>query len=136
MVAAYFIGVGLVGAGLAALGINIVWHAAAHSDPPTVVLVIVCVVGALGALSVVRYVAIFGTALLGSWTFIVGALALAGDKAATHAAAARDVTVMYPLDPTPSSPWIIAGWLVLALLGAIAQFATTSRGAGKKKPTK
>jgi hypothetical protein len=133
MIAAYFIGVGLVGAGLAALGLNLLWHAAMHHEPPTVVLVVVCVLGALGALSVVRYVAIFGTALLGSWTFIVGALALAGDKVAGRATAVRDVTVMYPLDPATSGWWVMAGWFVLALLGAITQFATTSRGAGKKK---
>jgi hypothetical protein len=82
----------------------------------------------------VRYVAIFGTALLGSWTFIVGAMALAGNKVAAHAASARDVVVLYPLDPIPTTWWVIGGWFVLALLGAIVQFATTSRSAGKKKP--
>jgi hypothetical protein len=136
MIAAYFIGVGLVGAGLAALALNLLWRAFGHADPPTIVLVLVCVLGALGALSIVRYVAIFGTALLGSWTFIVGALALAGDKAATSAASGGVVMGFYPLDPVPSNMWIMAGWFVLALLGALAQFATTSRSAGKKKAQK
>src|SRR6478752_801533 len=84
MVAAYFIGVGLVGAGLAALGLNALWHAF-KGDPPTVVLVVVCVLGALAALSIQRYVIIFGTALGGAWTTLFGGLALVGNSTARHA---------------------------------------------------
>ena len=39
------------------------WRVVSGGEPPTVVLVVVCVLGALAALSVVRYVVIFGTAL-------------------------------------------------------------------------
>ena len=53
MIAAYFIGVGLVGAGLAALVLNLLWRVIG-GEPPTWLLVVVCVLGALGALSVVR----------------------------------------------------------------------------------
>ena len=132
MVAAYFLGVGLVGAGLAALGLNLVWHALRSSDPPTVVLVIVCVLGALAALSIQRYVVIFGTALSGAWTFIFGVMALRGDAAASRAASAGDVWILYPLDPKPAGWWILAGWLVLALLGAVTQFATSTKTGQKK----
>jgi hypothetical protein len=62
MVAAYFMGVGLVGAGLAAFAMNVIWRFIG-GDPPTWLLVIVCVVGALAALSVVRWVVITGTAI-------------------------------------------------------------------------
>ena len=72
MVAAYFIGVGLIGAGLAALALNALWRVVGGGDPPTLVLVLVCVLGALAALSVVRYVVVFGTAIAGAWTTIVG----------------------------------------------------------------
>src|SRR5262245_18734495 len=137
MVAAYFIGVGLIGAGLAALALNAAWHALRQAEPPTVVLVIVSVIGALAALSVVRYVVVFGTALSGSWTTLAGGLALAGNRvaavkqAAPHAAA--DVLVVYPLNPLPPSWWVYAGWLGLALAGVIVQLATTSKLAGPKK---
>src|SRR5262245_60193384 len=66
MLAAYFFGVGLVGAGLAALVINVGWHYIAGAEPPTLVLIIGCVIGALAALSIVRYVVIFGTSIAGS----------------------------------------------------------------------
>lgn len=132
MVAAYFIGVGLIGAGLAAFVLNVGWRAAAQHDPPTLVLVIACVLGALGALSLQRFVIIFGTALLGSWTFIIGAMALFGDRSAGRAAAAGDVWILYPLDPRPARWWILAGWFILALAGAMVQFATR----GAKPPPK
>lgn len=131
MLGAYFIGVGLVGALLAALGINLLWRVIG-GEPPTVVLIVACVLGALGALSVVRYVVIFGTAIVGSWTLIVGVLALAGNPAAVRAASARDIWVFYPLDPLPSQWWITAAWFGLALVGVVVQMAQ-SRGKKKTK---
>jgi len=128
MYAAYFVGVGLIGAGLAAVGLTTAWHLVAHSDPPTVVLVIVAVLGALGALSIVRYVVIFGTALAGSWTLIVGALALFGDAAASRAASAGNVWILYPLDPLQGRWCVLAAWFVLALAGVVVQMATTRKG--------
>ena len=126
MIAAYFVGVGLVGAGLAVLGLNVLWHLFG-GDPPTVVLVIVAVLGALGALSVARFVVIFGTALAGSWTAIIGGLALQGDQEALRAAAAGDVWVVYPLGPAGGSWWLVAGWLGLSLVGVIVQMSTSRR---------
>ena len=131
MIAAYFLGVGLVGAGLAALGLNFIWRYIG-GDPPTVVLVIACVFGALGALSAVRFVVIFGTALAGSWTLIVGALALMGDPAATRAASAKDVWVLYPLDPSPHPWWLTFAWIGLAILGVVVQLATSKKKSKKK----
>jgi hypothetical protein len=136
MVAAYFIGVGLVGAGLATLALNAAWHAIRHNDPPTILLIVVAVLGALGALSVVRYVVIFGTALSGSWTAILGALALKGGRAAAHAASASDVWVVYPLGPISDQWWVTVAWLVLALVGVVVQLSTTTKTAGTKKKVK
>jgi hypothetical protein len=137
MVAAYFVGIGLIGAGLAELALNAGWHAFAHVDPPVLAIVIVAVLGALAALSIVRYVGVFGTALLGSWTAILGAFALTGNRATAHAASAGDVWIFYPLGP-PSQPWWVPmAWLSLGLVGVVVQLSTTSAIAGlKKKPNK
>jgi len=135
MFTAYFLGVGLLGAGLAALALNFAWRFIG-GDPPTIVLVIVCVVGALAALSVVKHVVIFGTALAGSWTLIVGAMALMGDPAAMRAASAADIWILYPLDPLPSRWWIPIAWLALALVGALVQMATSGSKSVRKATRK
>lgn len=132
MVAAYFVGVGLIGAGLAVLVLDSIWQAVRHADPPTVVLVIVAVLGALVALSVVRYVVIFGTAIAGSWTAVLGALALAGDRGVGQATTAG-AWVLYPLGPVPRQWWFYAAWIVLAFVGAVVQLSTTSKLAGAKR---
>lgn len=132
MVAAYFVGVGLVGALLAALALNGIWRFVG-GDPPVALLVVVCVLGALAALSVQRYVVVFGTAIAGAWTLIIGALALAGNPKAMMAASAGDVWVLYPRDPLPGQWWVTVLWFGLALAGVIVQLATTSR-TGKAKP--
>ena len=135
MIAAYFLGVGLVGAGLAALALNLGWRFIG-AEPPTILLVIVCVLGALLALSVVRYVVVFGTAIAGAWTAVVGVLAFMGDRSALNAASTGDVWVFYPLDPLPARWWLPVIWFGLALLGVIVQLKTTSKmGKRKKVPT-
>ena len=64
-VLAYFVGVGLIGAGLAVLVLDSGWRLVRHADPPMVAIVVVAVLGALLALSVVRWIVIFGTAISG-----------------------------------------------------------------------
>jgi hypothetical protein len=132
MIAAYFVGVGLIGAGLAALVLNLGWRLVG-GEPPTIVLVIACVLGALGALSVVRWVVIAGTAIAGAWTLIVGAVALMGDADAMRAASAGDVWVFYPLDPLPDRWWYTVLWVAVSVIGAAVQFATTNRTGSKKR---
>ena len=131
MVAAYFVGVGLVGAGLSALGLNFGWKQVG-GEPPTLLLVIVCVVGAVLALNVQRYVVVFGTAIAGAWTMMVGGFALMGDATALKAASAPNVWAVYPLDLLPDKWWVIGLWIALAMAGALVQFATTSK-TGKRK---
>ena len=65
MVAAYFLGVGLVGALLAAIALNGVWRFVG-GDPPTWLLVVCCVARRARRAVGARYVVIFGTAIAGS----------------------------------------------------------------------
>jgi hypothetical protein len=132
MVLAYFVAVGLVGAGLAAMLLNLGWRLVG-GEPPTLVVVIVCVIGAVLALQAVRYVVVCGTAIAGSWTFIVGALALAGDSRALTAASAPNVWVVYPVDLLPPNWWVMIGWIALALAGIVVQLKTTTAGGKRKK---
>ncbi len=131
-IVAYFMVVGLVGAGLTALAMVLLWRFIG-GDPPTVVLVVGCVIGALTALSVVRYVVIFGTALAVSWTFMVGVLALMGDVEAMQAASAGDVLMALPIDAPVERWWMTAGWAALALAGVIVQLRTSKKGKTEKK---
>lgn len=125
MILAYFVGVGLVGAGLAALAVNVGWRALQLGDtPPTLVIVLVAVLGALGALSVAKYVVIFGTALAGSWTLLIGGLALRGDTEAITAASSGAIWVLYPLEAGVGRWWVIPAWLGLAGVGALIQVAS------------
>jgi hypothetical protein len=132
MVFAYFVAVGLVGAALAAMLLNFVWRFVG-GEPPTLVLVIVCVIGAVLALQAVRYVVILGTAIAGSWTFLVGALAIMGNPKALIAASAPNVNVVYPMDLLPPNWGSMLAWIVLAVAGIVVQLKTTS-ATGKKKP--
>ncbi len=127
-VVAYFLGVGLIGAGLAALALNVGWaQLAATPEPPTPLLVGTAVVGAIGALAMVRHVVIIGTALAGSWTMLIGVFGLAGDTAAQRAATAGDIWILYPLDPNPARRWAPFAWIGLAIVGALIQLATTKK---------
>jgi hypothetical protein len=131
MIAAYFVGVGLIGAALASLAVHLVWRVIG-GDPPTLLLVIMAVLGALGALSVARYVAVIGTALAGSWTMIVGGLALSGRKFASLPVTPENIWVVYGAGPLPGNWVVIGSWVLIALAGAIVQMTTTSK-MGKRK---
>jgi len=85
------------------------------------------VLGALAALSIQRYVIIFGTALGGAWTTLFGGLALVGNSTARHAMSSTGAWILYPLDPLPNFWWTVPAWLVLGLLGAIVQMATSRK---------
>ena len=132
MIAAYFVGIGLIGAALASLAVHMVWRVIG-GDPPTLLLVIMAVLCALGALSVARYVAVIGTALAGSWTLIVGALALSGRKFNSLPVTSENIWVVYGAGPLPGNWWVIGGWVALALAGVVVQMTTTSRTGKAKK---
>jgi hypothetical protein len=132
MIFAYFIGVGLVGAGLTAIGVNFAWRVFG-GEPPTLILVIACVVGAILALNAARYVVIFGTAIAGAWTTIVGGMALLGQGAALKAASAPNVWVVYPVNLLPGGWWVTLAWFGLAIAGVVVQLSTTTRTGAKRK---
>jgi hypothetical protein len=131
---AYFIGVALVGAGIGAFVLHVIWARVASGDPHVAVVIVAAVIGAVAATSLQRIVIIVGTAFGGAWTLMVGALALMGDKAARAATAAGDVWVVYPMHPAPGRTWVIWTWLALAVLGLAVQFKTGP--ARKKGPVK
>jgi hypothetical protein len=138
LLAAYFIGVALVGAAIGALLANTIWLRI-EGDPHPFVVILFSVAGALLASWLQRYVIILGTAFGGAWTAIVGGTALAGDSRALAAAAAGDIWVAYPMHPAPGQWWVPWAWVGLGLLGTLVQMYWTGgqRGrVGKKKTVK
>jgi hypothetical protein len=131
LVAAYFVGVALIGAGVGALAVNLIW-ASLGREPHIVIVIMFAIAGALAALALQRYVIIGATAFGGAWTTIVGGLALMGDKMAVEAAARNNVWLAYPMNPAPGEKWVIVAWLALGIVGVIVQLAITAKGSKKK----
>ena len=125
MVAAYFVGVALMGAGFGAGAANVIW-AGLGGEPHMLVVIGFSICGAVLALWLQRYVIIVATAFGGAWTTIVGALAMAGDRVAVSAAEKNDVWLVYPLDPAPGQRWVIVVWLALGFAGVIGQLTFTA----------
>ena len=126
LVAAYFVGVALIGAGVGALLVNLIW-ASLGREPHIVIVILFAIAGALAALALQRYVIIVATGFGGAWTTIVGALALMGDKLAVEAAARNNVWLAYPMNPAPGQRWVIVAWLALGLVGVIVQLSDHCR---------
>ena len=78
LLAAYFVGVALVGAGLGALLVNVIWTQI-EGDPHPAIVILFSVAGAVVATWLQRYVIIIATAFAGAWTLLIGGLALMGD---------------------------------------------------------
>jgi hypothetical protein len=130
LLAAYFVGVALIGAGIGALIANVIWTQI-EGDPHPFVVVLFSVAGALVATWLQRYVMILGTAFAGSWTIIVGALALMGDRTALNAAAAGDIWVAYPMTPAPGQRWVPFAWIALGVIGTLVQMFVTGGQSGR-----
>jgi hypothetical protein len=126
LIAAYFVGVALIGGAIGALAANMIW-AAASREPHVFIVIIFSIAGALGALALQRYVIVASTAFGGAWTAIVGALALAGNRTAVDAAVRNDVWLAYPLSPAPGQRWIVIVWIALGLAGVVVQLAITAK---------
>ena len=129
---AYFVGVALIGAGLGALVVHVIWTQVG-GDPHPLVVILFSVAGAIGAMALQRYVIIAGTVLAGAWTLVVGGLALAGDRGALTAATGGDVWILYPFDPAPGRRWVLAAWVGLSLFGLAVQLGVTGKGRKSKK---
>ncbi len=136
LIAAYFIGVALIGAGAAALAVNLIWGQVTGGDPPALAIIIAAIAGALASLSLQRYVIVIGTAFGGAWTLLIGGLALAGHRTAEAAASAAasatagidrpDVWVLYPTNPAPGEMWVPIAWIVLGAAGVLVQMRYTA----------
>lgn len=125
LVAAYFIGVALLGAVFAALAVHAI--SAQLGTEPAAMLVIACTVaGALVALALQRYVIVFGTAFGGAWLLVMGALGLWHREAVTGLGGAAQGWLSYPLRPAPGESWVVIVWLVLALAGLFSQLRLAS----------
>jgi uncharacterized protein DUF4203 len=126
LVVGYFVGVALIGAGIGAGAAMAIW-AALGREPGIVPVLILSILGALGALALQRYVIIVSTAFGGAQTAIVGGAALFGSRPAAEVAA-RSVFRVYPLDPLPATKWDLVAWFVLGTIGVVAQMAVTAKG--------
>lgn len=132
LIAAYFVGLSLVGAGLGALVVHLV-AAELGREPHALLVIAFAVGGALGALALQRYVIIAGTGLGGAWTALVGLLALAGHREAARAAASGDVWVLYPTAPGPGQRWILIAWIGLGIAGIATQLGVTGRNTKRRR---
>jgi len=128
-VAGYFVGVAIIGAGVAAIIVHLLWIG---GDPHPAALVVAAAIGAFAAMSFQRYVIIVGSAFGGAWTMLVGAAALMAGKSARGASATDDIWVLYPGDAGRDTAWIYGAWIVIGLVGVYAQLRGSSTS-GKKK---
>jgi hypothetical protein len=123
---AYFVGIALVGAGAGALVAHLIWTRVGTGDPPAVAIVIVSIVGAIGAMLLQRYVIISGTAFAGAWTVIVGGVAVAASRGAIQLPSG-DVWILYPLTPAPGHSWLPFAWVALGMVGTGVQLVLTPK---------
>ena len=136
LLAAYFVGVALVGAGMGALLVNVIWTQI-EGDPHPAVVILFSVAGAVVATWLQRYVIIIGTAFAGAWTLLIGGLALMGDGGPLRAAAAGNPWVIYPLNPAPEMQWLPWAWVALGAFGTLVQMRWTGGERGRVvKPNK
>jgi Domain of unknown function (DUF4203) len=120
----YFVGVALVGAGIGALGVHMIWSRVG-SDPHAFVVILAAVAGAAAAMALQRYVIIVATAFSGGWTMVWGAMNVFDLRAV--GVRRPQVWMVYPLDLSPGRRWVLAAWVVVGLLGVFIQMRYTGR---------
>jgi len=132
LVFAYFIAVALIGAGLGAVIAHVVWSVIAGGDPPWLLVVVLVVVGAIGAVSLQRYVIVVSTAFGGAWTMLIAGLAATGNRFAQASIDSHN-WVLSPFATAGIADWIPIAWIALGLLGTTVQLGVTARRKRKKK---
>ena len=120
----YFVGVALVGAGIGALSVHLIWSRLG-SDPHAFVVILAAVAGAASAMALQRYVIITATAFAGGWTMLWAAMNVV-DSTGTLARRPQ-VWMVYPLDLSPGRRWIVVAWAVIGMLGVFTQLRFTAR---------
>jgi hypothetical protein len=128
LVFAYFIGIALVGAGLGALVAHVGWAYIRPGDPPALAIIILAVLGAIGAMLLQRYVIVVATAFGGAWTLLLGAIAIA-DRGAERASRVGDVWILYPTSVGPGRTWVPVAWILLGVVGTAVQLGLTGKRA-------
>ena len=118
----YFVGVALVGAGIAALGVHMLWTQFG-GDPHAFAVILAAVAGAASAMALQRYVIIVATAFAGGWTILWAALQWMDASANVRR---PPVWMVYPFDFSQGL-WVLAVWMVMALLGVFIQLRFTGR---------
>jgi hypothetical protein len=121
--------VALVGAGTAALLLNVIWTPL-RGEPHWALVGVTAAIGAFLAIRFQRFVIVAATAFGGAWTVLVGLAALMAGKGAKAAAAVTDIWVVYPGTAVSSTAWALVAWIVISLIGMYVQFHTGGR---KKK---
>jgi hypothetical protein len=132
LVFAYFIAVALIGAGLGAVVAHVVWSVIAGGDPPWLLVVVLVVLGAIGAVSLQRYVIVVATAFGGAWMTIISGLAASGNRFAQSSIDSHN-WVMSPFATAGIADWIPVAWIALGLLGTTVQLGVTARRKKSKK---
>src|SRR5829696_1493361 len=129
----YFVGVALVGAGIGALGVHLIWSRLG-SDPHALVVILAAVAGAATAMALQRYVIIIATAFAGGWTMLWGGINIM--DSAGNLDRLPEVWMPYPLDLSPGRRWVLATWAAIGLLGVFVQlrFTARSKPPARQKP--
>jgi len=120
----YFVGVALVGAGIGALGVHMIWSRLG-TDPHAFVVILAAVDGAAAAMALQRYVIIVATAFSGGWTMLWSALHLA-DRS-RNLPLRPSVWMVYPFDLSPGRSWMLGVWVVMGVVGVFVQLRYTGR---------
>ena len=131
----YFVGVALVGAGIGALSVHMIWSRLG-SDPHAFVVILAAVAGAAAAMALQRYVIVIATAFSGGWTMLWGAMNAVDSSGAV--ARRPEVWMVYPFDLSPGRRWVLAAWAAIGLLGIFIQLRFTARSKSPvraKKPS-
>jgi len=114
-------GVALIGASLAVFALHLI----IDGDPNVWLVVATSIGGAVVSVKGRQHVLIAGTAFGGSWTAIVGGMALFQQRAAL-AVTAGDLSQLFPMAPLAGQRVFAVAWLVVGVLGLIVQ----SKGGG------
>jgi hypothetical protein len=127
---AYFVGIGLVGAGLAVVIGQAAWSVVASGDPPWIIVAVVAVAGAIGAMLLQRYVLIMATAFGGAWTLVIGAVNALDARGGGRGTPVPEVWILYPAS-SPDQRRVLMAWIAFGLAGLAVQLATTTKGRKK-----
>ena len=119
-------GVALIGASLAVFAL----HLFIEGDPNVWLVVATSIGGAVISVKTRRQVLIVGTAFGGSWTALVGGMALFQQQAAL-AVTAGDLSQLFPIAPLAGQMTFAVAWFVVGTVGLMVQ---SKGGVGSARP--